>query len=63
MATSLFRKRKQEHKHDAAVRSETAKTLMEHKQSIKKVRNVLEIADETLADEIRRLDLALERSK
>jgi hypothetical protein len=55
----LFRIRRVEHRRDEAVRAETAEVLAGHRESLKKVRRVLNVADETLADEIRRLDAAM----
>lgn len=55
-----FRRRRLEHKHDESVRQSTGAVLVEHRQSLSKVRQVLAQADESLADEIRRLDLLME---
>lgn len=60
---SLFKQRKQEHRQDAAVRDSTAETLIEHRKSLSRVRKILGGADETLAQEIRRLDAVLERNQ
>lgn len=57
---SKFRRRRKEHKHDESVRQSTGAVLRGHRDSLTKVRRTLALADETLADEIRRLNLALE---
>jgi hypothetical protein len=59
--SSLFRRRRQEHRHDEAIRKETADVLVSHRESLKKVRSTLGKADETLAQEIRRLDTAMQQ--
>lgn len=56
----IFQRRRAEHRHDEAVRQATAEVLTSHRESLKKVRRTLGGADETLADEIRRLDQVLE---
>lgn len=57
---SLFKDRRKEHLQDTSVRESTKDTLIAHRKSLSKVRKILGSADETLADEIRRLDTALE---
>lgn len=56
----LFQRRRKEHAHDTNVRRETVLALEDHRRSLKKVRATLKVADETLADEIRRLDAAID---
>lgn len=58
----LFRQRRQEHRQDDAIRRDTLSTLQSHKTSLKRVRATLASADETLADELRRLDAAIKRN-
>ena len=60
---SLFRSRRQEHVADVAQRNQTAQTLSRHREAIQSVRGTLRQADETLGDEIRRLDRALEDAR
>jgi hypothetical protein len=60
MPSSLFRRRRREHRHDEQVRQSTGAVLKEHRESLTRVRQTLSQADETLVDEIRRLDRALE---
>ncbi len=55
----LFRTRRQEHRVDETIRQQTADVLVHHRESLKKVRQTLASADETIIDEIRRLDAAL----
>lgn len=59
----IFRKRRREHLEDAAVRRDTVEVLQSHRSSLRKVRATLKTADETLADELRRLDSAIKKSE
>lgn len=56
----LWSRRQNEHRSDESVRRVTASTLIKHRQSLKRVEQALATADETLAEEIRRLDAVLE---
>ena len=48
---------------DQQMRDATTQVLREHRSSLTKVRGVLNEANETLADEIKRLDAILEEKK
>ena len=54
--SGLFRSRRTEHRKDEAIRKDTAETLVKHRESLHRVRRTLTMADETLADEIKRLE-------
>lgn len=58
--TGLFLRRRKEHRSDEAVRRETATVLHSHRQSLRRVRDTMALADETLLEEIKRLDAAIE---